>query len=690
VAGAGWQAEGVTVTLGLGAGGPALEVAVAGLSLPPPLGRVEGLRLRCPQVLVDAAGYRCPAGRGEMGGSLLDRPDFGLDLVFDPTGRLLEAGLSDLALAGGRGGATLRRGPEGWEAGGEATGLDLARVAGALAAGGWLPAGWEAGGTLGARVSAAGGEGAERVSADLSLANGRFTDAAGLHAGEGLKATARLQGRRTGPGTAADDRPGPDRDRGQAGGPDGGGTLPSAGPAGPAPKAAPFDLEGSLRVERGELYLDPVYLQAAGGPVELTAAGTWVPGEAGVDLARLGYRHRGVVSLEASGRARLGEGAGVDRARLRVTDARIGPLYEGYLQPWLAATVLGRLSASGRARGEVTWGATGVDQVRLTLEEAAVEDRDGRFGLRGVAGTVGWAARGAGAPTSLRWAGGNLLRIPIGPATLEATARGQGLRLERPLELPVLDGTALVDRLEVTGIGSPGLAGSLEGLLTPISMEALTAALGWPPMGGSLSGVIPRVRYAAGRAEVEGALLVRVFGGEVVVRGLVLERLLGLVPTLRAEVDLRDLDLEPLTRTFAFGAIEGRLGGAVRGLTLEGWQPTAFEARLETPAGDRSRHRISQRAVESLASLGGAGAALSRTFLGMFESFGYDRLGIACRLRDGVCEMDGVAPADGGYSIVRGAGLPRIDVVGYNRRVDWVTLLDRLRSATRAGPPVVE
>ncbi len=80
---------------------------------------------------------------------------------------------------------------------------------------------------------------------------------------------------------------------------------------------------------------------------------------------------------------------------------------------------------------------------------------------------------------------------------------------------------------------------------------------------------------------------------------------------------------------------------------------------------------------------------MSRTFMGFFKEFSYRRLGIACRLRKGICEMDGVAPAEQGYYIVKGGGIPRIDVVGYNRRVDWDTLIQRLKNVTNAAAPVV-
>jgi hypothetical protein len=134
----------------------------------------------------------------------------------------------------------------------------------------------------------------------------------------------------------------------------------------------------------------------------------------------------------------------------------------------------------------------------------------------------------------------------------------------------------------------------------------------------------------------------------------------------------------------------------VTGLTLLNWRPVAMDMHFYTPPGDRSRHRISQRAVENLASVGGGGAAaaLSTGFLQFFEVFAYDRIGLRCRLRDGACAMSGVEPAKPGplgtgYYIVKGSGVPRIDVVGYRDTVSWPRLVQQLSAITRSGSPTV-
>ena len=44
-----------------------------------------------------------------------------------------------------------------------------------------------------------------------------------------------------------------------------------------------------------------------------------------------------------------------------------------------------------------------------------------------------------------------------------------------------------------------------------------------------------------------------------------------------------------------------------------------------------------------------------------------------------------------GFTIVKGSGVPRLNVVGFNRRVDWPTLVERLQAVGSGDlKPVVE
>ena len=132
-------------------------------------------------------------------------------------------------------------------------------------------------------------------------------------------------------------------------------------------------------------------------------------------------------------------------------------------------------------------------------------------------------------------------------------------------------------------------------------------------------------------------------------------------------------------------------------LRLVDWQPVAFEAAIATDAQAarraRVRQRISQRAVQDLSSVSDASFvdSLQAQLIGLFDDFGYRRLGLSCYLDNEVCRMSGLGSAGNGFTIVEGSGLPRLTVVGFNRDVDWPTLLERLKAASTGDvKPVFE
>ena len=249
-----------------------------------------------------------------------------------------------------------------------------------------------------------------------------------------------------------------------------------------------------------------------------------------------------------------------------------------------------------------------------------------------------------------------------------------------------MDGALAISKFDLT-LNDDGPRFIFGGALAPISMESFSQAMGWLPLSGQLSGGIPKATYQNGLLVLEGAMMANVFDGQTIIRNLKVDDLFGVWPTLSANFELKDLDLEVLTRTFSFGRITGKLEGRIDNLYLENWQPVSFDAHFATPEQDESRHRISQRAIDNISNLGGSGmsSALSRTFLSFFEEFRYARLGVSCRLENGVCEMDGVEAAAQGSYLVKGSGLPRIDIVGYNHRVDWASLIDKLTEIAQTG-----
>jgi hypothetical protein len=256
-----------------------------------------------------------------------------------------------------------------------------------------------------------------------------------------------------------------------------------------------------------------------------------------------------------------------------------------------------------------------------------------------------------------------------------------GLSFDLPkTEIPVLDGKLVLENFAAHHDGDNWhwrLAGALE----PVMMPVLTERLGLPRMNGVLSAAIPNIGYADGTLSLDGALVISVFDGFLSVTGLKVVDPFGKAPRLLAEVEARHLDLGMLTETFSFGDITGFIDADIKRLELVNWRPQRFDARLISSPGDY-RRRISQRAVQNISSLGGAGAAaaIQRSFLSFFDTFGYNRIGLSCVLADGICHMGGVEAAPLGYVIVKGGGIPALNVIGYNRQVHWDELLSRLQA----------
>ncbi len=645
--GEGWQVHGVELTFkGPALGQGRLELRAERLELPQIT--LSTLRLDCSALELAPDRLTCAGGRlrAQAPGSRALDAEAGFS--YSAAGHLTFS-LDKLALAGGRVGAQGQVDAVGWSLTLNGERLDAAALAELLQPLLTFPITGNRGRIDGQVTVAASAAEPVNVGFKLGAKGLAWSAGGGRYAAEGLDAT--LEGRWRGAGR----------------------------------------FSGNLNLEAGQAYLDPVLLDLSEArPLSVRLSGRLEEQRLELDIGELRHGH----FLALGGRLTLDlEQGQLADLELNLEQARLPTVYRRYLQTPLTGTVLGDLTTDGLVRGRLVLDDRGLKELDLRLAAVNVEDGQGRFGAQGLDGRLAWGRGESPRRSELSWRQGHVYRIDLGPANLALESRGGAFWLPGIQRLPVLDGTLVIERLEGQGLGSGAAEFQFDGQLHPVSMGALSAALDWPPLAGKLSGVIPGVRYRDGVLEVGGALLTRIFDGDITFTRLRLEDPLGIAPRAYAEVDIRDLDLETLTRAFDVGKISGKLEGRIDGLVLGDWQPVAFDARLYTPPGDHSRRRISQRAVQAISALGGANAAavLSRGFLSLFDEFNYRRLGIRCRLARGVCEMNGVAPApQGGYYLVEGQGLPRIDVIGYTRQVDWAELLARLQAAMHSEGPVIQ
>ncbi|HEX5755976.1 MAG TPA: hypothetical protein VFY12_06450 [Arenimonas sp.] len=455
------------------------------------------------------------------------------------------------------------------------------------------------------------------------------------------------------------------------------------GIGGQAQLRADFELRG------GEFLVGALYVPLPEAPV--TASMRAESTVDGWQLPHFAWRDAETLSLQGS--ARIDKQGAVQDLGLQLKSGDLAVARDRYFSGFLAPAGFPDLLLIGAVAAELRLRDSQLQRLHVELNQLGAIDPAQRFVLAGMQGDLFWDVEEQGRRSTLGWQSAALYGIGLGAAQLALESRGGEIWLRKPAQISALQGNIRLEQLRwQPPRDGRGTRFQLGVAMNELDLHSLSQRLGWPPFTGSLGGRIPAARYEDGVLTLDGGLAMQLFGGEIALSQLVMERPFGVAPTLSADVGLSGIDLEPLTAAFGFGSITGRLQGRIADLRLVDWTPAAFDARFDTDTQWKGKRRISQRAVEDISSIAGSGlmAGLQAQALKLFDDFGYSRIGIGCRLRDNVCRMEGIGSAGDGYTIVQGSGLPRIQVVGFRRQVDWPTLVARLKAVTEGQRPVFE
>jgi hypothetical protein len=439
----------------------------------------------------------------------------------------------------------------------------------------------------------------------------------------------------------------------------------------------------------GQALVNAVLFDFGKNPLALAVKGKLVGDLLAIDSLQL--RQKDLLDMTGSGRMNLAGEIPLLSGNFKLNKVEFPAAFTSYAQILLAASVLGDAVTRGSLSGELSLVDNGVTALHVIPKDLDLSASKGSLFLNGMNGEIFWAPAGSvdARISRLAWRSGGAYGLSGGTSEIEFVAYDMNFALTRPAKLPVFDGAIAIDNFVMGNLGAPDMEVSFKGAVEPISMPLLAKAFGWPEFSGTVAASVPGVQLRNNVLTFDGNLESDVFGGHVVASNVKLQDPLGNFPRFFADVRARNLDLGLVTQTFEVGSITGKLDADVLGLELFAWTPQAFDARLATPVGDKSRHRISAKAVSSLSNVGGGGGgvvqALQSGVLKFFDDYGYDKLGIRCRLSGEVCEMSGVETAPNGYYIVKGAGIPRIDIVGNQGRVNWNQLLSTIATTNYGG-----
>jgi hypothetical protein len=481
------------------------------------------------------------------------------------------------------------------------------------------------------------------IEANIQFKQAKFSDASGLHAGEKLTGNVVLSAQL---------------------------------------EQSKWHWKGVFHWQEGELFWQPFYFGRAGNTFDI--AGTYQAPMLNIQQAHL--QLSGIGSLSASADIDVKTKA-FHMIKLDAREVDFAGLYQTFIQPMAQKSVFGNLKVSGRADWHIEVQDMQPQNFELNIENATIEDIDGKFGFTNLNAHIPWDYDDA-KQIFLAYERGHMLKLPLGLTYLKAEVNRYSI-VTPQLTLPVLDGALQFENVSAAWIGN-GMVWHLQMQLQPISMNSFSKALGWPEMQGKIDGQIPLITYANKQLNMDGQMQFNMFKGMVAMSDLRIDNPIGVGPKLYANLTMREIDLGDLTRTFNFGSIEGKLEGDVKDLRLENWKPVHMDAIIQTADGKHTK-KVSQRAVENITALGGEGtaAALQRTFLRFFKEFNYEKIGLSCQLRQDICKMGGVESTPTGFVIVKGKGAPSVNVNGFTEYVSWKDLLARMQRVTDGNAKAV-
>jgi hypothetical protein len=168
-------------------------------------------------------------------------------------------------------------------------------------------------------------------------------------------------------------------------------------------------------------------------------------------------------------------------------------------------------------------------------------------------------------------------------------------------------------------------------------------------------------------------------------------------PTAALSLNARweDIRLGPLTSGTTFGKIQGVVRGSVENLEFAYGQPQRFQLFLETVERADVKQKVSVKAVDNIARIGGGESpfvGLAGAISVFFKELSYSKIGVRASLKNDVFRINGTIHQDGTEYIMKRGSFSGVDIVNQNtdnqiRFKDMMKRIQRIQS-TREAPVI--
>lgn len=279
----------------------------------------------------------------------------------------------------------------------------------------------------------------------------------------------------------------------------------------------------------------------------------------------------------------------------------------------------------------------------------------------------------------------------VAPIKTTISLSNNSLRFLQPLTVKLFGGEIVIGQLVWPNLLHDPRRVSFSADLKRLQLDAMTETLNWPRFSGILTGSIPEVQSVDHLLRTRGEIQAEVFGGRVSVGKLEVEEPFSSLASIRLDAKVDGIELEQLSKTFAFGRISGILEGSVQDLVITDGQPA--EMRADFRSVDRgAEQRISVEALDKITVLssGESAGALYSGLAGLFDSFRYSKLGFKATLKNDRLTLRGVE-SDGNKELLVVGSLipPTVNIISHTQNIAFSELMRRLERI-KSDKPVVK
>ncbi len=459
----------------------------------------------------------------------------------------------------------------------------------------------------------------------------------------------------------------------------------------------------SLHASEGEVLYDRFYFNLKANPFFSHGQLQYDSGKKYIKISDLKAGIKEILEIDAKGMVDHNEGDPLLRLSLSIFERPLRPLFKHFvLEPFKAEIpalndldIGGTLASSLSLEGNRTrWKVMG----HLTWRNGIFSSPEKNVGLEGVGLELPiWYQSNSSEGSDDAEKGGLSIQSMLIPSfpeqalALELHVEPNRLYIKSPTALLVPGGTVKLGPLEVKFI--PG--SRLFSVETSLSFDAIDispflATIWSRPLEGSMSAVLDPIILEGDSLESSGEVKISAFQGEIVLFDLGGSGLFGPVPLLKFGARVEDLSLADITKGTPFGEVRGILRGRVENVEITEGQPQKFDLLLETVKKSGTSQKISIKAVDNIALIGGAqspfmGAA--GILASFFKQLPYKKIGMRASLENDIFRINGtVLEGNREYLVKRGA-FAGVNIINQNpdNRISFKDMVKRVKRVAQGA-----